>query len=193
MKKNKTVIAGISLVLALAVCGCTMSKKDAAQKPAQTEKVQLTSELESLPEESYLTLKNGVYTATGGALQMTVPKDFRISEEDATILVAGKDTKDFVSVQVAPKDTNFSSYDKDSFDTYYNRIFDNYQARKYTKTTIQGLPAACLEYTFSKDDSDITAYEYIMDGDCIYLICFTDVSGALKEEIPDILDSIKIR
>lgn len=192
--KNKKKMGLLLLMIAVfALEGCG-GQKDTDTANKTEEKTVATIQVVDLPEESYLTLKDGVYTATGGALQLSVPEGWVVSEEDPTLLLPGKEdeTKDFVSVQVADKEEDFSKYTKESFEQYYNSIFDNYKAVSFTETTVEGLPAYCLQYEFSKDDSDITGYEYLIDGNYTYMIGFTDVSGTLKEEMDNILDSVII-
>lgn len=190
MKKRSIAIV---MLLMIGLSGCA-SEKFEEQKAEPTATPTATIQVKELPEESYLTIEDQVYTATGGALQITVPEDWRVNQEDKTIVLAGKekDTKDFVSVQVWEKEPKFEEYTEKHFEEYYNSIFDNYQVVDFTKTTVQGLPAFCLQYTFSKDDTDITAYEYMIDGNATYSIVFTDVSGNLKDEIEGILDSVVI-
>lgn len=191
MKNKKKMGLLLLFVTIFALEGCK-GQKETAKKTE--DKPNATIQVMDLPEESYLTLEDGVYTATGGALQLSVPEGWIVSEEDPTLLLPGEgeEIKDFVSVQVADKEESFSKYTKESFEEYYNSIFDNYKAVNFTETTVQGLPAYCLEYEFSKDDSDITGYEYLIDGNYTYMIGFTDVSGELKQEMQNILESIVI-
>ena len=147
-----------------------------------------------LPEESYLTLKNGVYTATGGAVQITVSDDWKINEDDSSILECkAKDReKDFISVNVTAKDLAFADCSKKSFEAYYNKIFDNYKTVQYKRTTVQGLPAIYFCYSYSKDSTDVIAYQYLIDGSMTYMICFTDASGKLVEEKNAMLEKLHI-
>lgn len=192
MMKKKGFTLGLVLFLGLAISACNNSEEK------KTEKVKVTptpaiQEI-SLPEDTYATLKDGVYTATGGALQLKVPQEWSLSKEDATIIVAGdsEDTKDFISVQISEKDTEFKDYKKKDFEEYYNQIFDNFNLDTFEYTTVAGLDAIQLEYRLSKDDSDITEYQYMINGTYCYIINFADVSGELKDKIPEILESVVI-
>lgn len=190
---QKIMGTGVAILIAASLCACGGSdgktaKDTAANSPTKQEAIA------EIPEELHATLKDGVYTSTGGAIQITVPEEWTISEEDATVLVAGKkeDTKDCVTVQYTAKDEHFSEYTLEDFETYYNSILDNYKAVSLEKTKIADLDAVCLEYTFSTEAADVTGYEYFMDGNHTYMIGFIDVSGELKEQIADILDTVII-
>ena len=109
--KKKRILAGMIFALTITVNGCQSNQS--AKKTAETTASPIpTVAVVDLPEDSYTTLKDNVYTATGGALQVTVPEDWTISDEDATVLVAGKeeDTKDCLTVQISQKDSKFSEY-----------------------------------------------------------------------------------
>ncbi|MBQ3601471.1 MAG: hypothetical protein II992_09785 [Lachnospiraceae bacterium] len=188
-------IGGFTLFALLLVGGYGCSKEGANEK-GNDSKVAKSLEIvdKDLPEESYGTIANGVYTATGGALQITVPNDWTVSEEDATVLVAGneKDIKDCVSVQYAEKYENFKNYKQADFEEHYNSIFDNFTMDKFEYTKIADLDAIYMEYSFSKDDSDVKVYYYMIDGDYSYMISFNDISGELKDEISACMDSIEL-
>lgn len=185
--------AGAAILMAVTLCACGGSNEEKSKGTATSEpKKQI--ETVNIPEEKYATLENGVYTSTGGAVQITVPENWTISDEDAKVLVAGKEeeTKDCVTVQYTEKDAHFSEYKIEDFENYYNSIFDNYKAISLEETKIADLDAVCLEYTFSTDTADVTGYEYFIDGNYTYMIGFIDVSGELKEQIEDILATVTI-
>ena len=190
---QRMVGAGAAIFMVVSLCACGGSDGKTVEKTVTKIPEQQTSTTE-IPEEIPAMLKNGLYTSTGGAIQITVPKDWTISEEDATVLVAGKeeDTKDCVTVQYTEKDERFSEYTVEDFETYYNSILDNYKAVSLETTKIADLDAVCLEYTFSTETADVTGYEYFIDGNYTYMIGFIDVSGELKEQIEDILDTVTI-
>lgn len=184
---------GAAILMAVILCACGGSDGGKSRESA-TDAPEQQAETVEVSEESYATLEKGVYTSTGGALQITVPEDWTISGDDATVLVAGQeeDTKDCVTVQYTEKDAHFSKYTVEDFETYYNSILDNYKAVSLEKTKIADLDAVCLEYTFSTETADVTGYEYFIDGDHTYMIGFIDVSGELKEQIPGILDTVTV-
>lgn len=191
--KKKRILAGMIFALTITVNGCQSNQS--AKKTAETTASPLpTVAVVDLPEDSYTTLKDNVYTATGGALQVTVPEDWTISDEDATVLVAGKeeDTKDCLTVQISQKDNKFSEYTVEDFEKIYSKTLNNYEAESYEKTTVGGLEAGCLTYSFSTDTEDVQGYEYFIDGNYTYVLNFTDVSGNLKDKIPEILKQVKI-
>lgn len=190
---QRMVGAGAAILMTVSLCACGGSDVRTAEKNVTKTSEQQIATTE-IPEEIYATLKDGVYTSTGGAIQITVPKDWTISEDDATVLVAGKeeDTKDCVTVQYTAKDEHFAEYTVKDFENYYNSILDNYKAVSLEKTKIADLDAVCLEYTFSTETADVTGYEYFLDGNDTYMIGFIDVSGELKEQIEDILDTVTI-
>lgn len=191
--KKKRILAGMIFALTITVNGCQSNQS--AKKTAETTASPIpTVAVVDLPEDSYTTLKDNVYTATGGALQVTVPEDWTISDEDATVLVAGKeeDTKDCLTVQISQKDSKFSEYTVEDFEKIYSKTLNNYEAESYEKTTVGGLEAGCLAYSFSTDTEDVQGYEYFIDGNYTYVLNFTDVSGNLKDKIPEILKQVKI-
>ena len=150
--KKKRILAGMIFALTITVNGCQSNQS--ARKTAETTASPIpTITVVDLPEDSYTTLKDNVYTATGGALQVTVPEDWTISDEDATVLVAGKeeDTKDCLTVQISQKDSKFSEYTVEDFEKIYSKTLNNYEAESYEKTTVGGLEAGCLTYSFSTD------------------------------------------
>ena len=183
-------IVGLFALLLTSVYGCG----DAKEEEKQVESPVPTMEQRILPEDSFGTIENGVYTATAGALQMTVPENWTVSEADKTILVAGKeeDSKDCVSVQLSEPDQKFESYKKEDFEEYYNTIFDNFSITDFQRVQVAGLDAIYLEYKFSKDDADIRGYQYMINGTYTYMLGFTDVSGEMKKDIPAIIESIEI-
>ena len=191
--KKKRILAGMIFALTITVNGC-QSNQDAKKTAETTASPIPTVAVVDLPEDSYTTLKDNVYTATGGALQVTVPEDWTISDEDATVLVAGKeeDTKDCLTVQISQKDSKFSEYTVEDFEKIYSKTLNNYEAESYEKTTVGGLEAGCLAYSFSTDTEDVQGYEYFIDGNYTYVLNFTDVSGNLKDKIPEILKQVKI-
>lgn len=191
MKKQKIFILGIAMLCFAGVCGCNEDAEEVAEQtaaPVETVKERM------IPEESYGTIENGVYTATAGALQMQVPTDWSVSEEDHTILVAGKEeeSKDCVSVQLSEPDAKFDQYVKEDFEEHYNTVFDNFNMTDFKRIEVAGLDAIYMEYKFSKDDADIIGYQYMIDGTYTYMLGFTDVSGEMKEVIPSIVESIEI-
>lgn len=191
--KKKRILAGMIFALTITINGCQSNQS--AKKTAETTASPIpTVAVVDLPEDSYTTLKDNVYTATGGALQVTVPEDWTISDEDATVLVAGKeeDTKDCLTVQISQKDSKFSEYTVEDFEKIYSKTLNNYEAESYEKTTVGGLEAGCLTYSFSTDAEDVQGYEYFIDGNYTYVLNFTDVSGNLKDKIPEILKQVKI-
>lgn len=194
MKKRKVLLTSMILLVGIGVCGCNQK----AEKNTTKENVSdiATPEIKavSLPEASYGTIKDGVYTSTGGAMQITVPDSWNVSKENPTILVAGKEdeTKDCVSIQFSEKDDKFKSYQEEEFSMYYSQHLDNFNLVKFEYTKVAGLDALYLEYTFSQDDSDIDGYQYIIDGNYSYTIVFTDVSGKLKDEVQGTLESMVI-
>lgn len=192
-KIQKMVGTGAAILMTVVLCACGGSDGEKSKKTTTEAPKQQINTVE-LPEDSYTTLEKGVYTSTGGAIQLTVPEDWTISKDDATVLVAGKeeDTKDCVTVQYTEKDVRFSEYKVEDFDTYYNSILDNYKAVSLEKTKVADLDAVCLEYTFSTETADVTGYEYFIDGNYTYMIGFIDVSGELKEQIEDILANVTI-
>lgn len=147
-----------------------------------------------LPEESYGTINDNIYTATGGALQMSIPDTWRVSDEDATILIAGKeeDTKDCVTIHVAEKDNNFHSYHQEDFENVYNQMFDNLEFEEFKQIKFANLEAIYMKYSCSKDSTDLIEHQYMFNGDYTYLISFTDVSGKLEKEIQTCMDSVVI-
>lgn len=194
MKKRQVLITGIILLAGVSLSGCSQKAEKKTEKENITVTVAPTINVVSLPEDSYGTIKGGVYTSTGGAIQINVPDSWNVSKENATVLVAGKEeeTKDCVSIQFSEKDEKFKDYKKEDFATYYDQHLDNFNLVKFEYTTVAGLDALYLEYTFSQDDSDITGYQYIIDGNYSYTIVFTDVSGELKDDMQGILDSMVI-
>lgn len=189
--KRRYMIGIIGVVMLGIFSGCGKEESVKKQQAGKATAAATIKEL-SLPEESYGTIADGVYTATGGALQMTVPDDWSVSKENATVLIAGEEgkTKDCVSVQCGQKDENFSNYKKKDFEEYFSSIFDNCNVRKFSHTTVAGLPAIYIEYVCSKDDSDVVGYEYMVDGNYTYTISFTDVSGELKKEVDSVVESV---
>ena len=188
----------VMLALVIAISGCGGGKKAADSKKTD---VEATANIETenddkkvLADNTYATLQDGVYTATGGALQFKVSDDWSLSEEDATVLVYGdpKNSKDCLAVQYTDKDEEFANYSLEDFDKYYGSIFDNYQGVSYEKAKVAGLNAGCLEYTFSTDVADVTAYQYFIDGEDTYLLTFMDVSGKLKDQVATVLESVEI-
>ena len=194
MKKRKVLITSMILLGGISLCGCNQKSESNTKKENITATSATTIKEISLPVDSYGTIKDGVYTSTGGAIQITVPDNWNVSEENITVLVAGKEgeTKDCVSIQFSEKDEKFKDYKKEDFSTYYDQHLDNFNLLKFEHTTVAGLDALYLEYTFSQDDSDIEGYQYIIDGNYSYTIAFTDVSGKLKDEIQAVLDSMVI-
>lgn len=188
----------VMLALVIAISGCGGGKKEADSNKTDVEATADTGaengHKKVLAENTYATLQDGLYTATGGALQFTVGDDWSISEEDATVLVYGdpKKSKDCLSVQYTDKDEEFANYSLEDFEKYYGSIFDNYQGVSYEKSKVAGLDAGCLEYTFSTDVADVTAYQYFIDGEDTYLLTFMDVSGKLKDQVATILESVEI-
>ena len=194
MKKRQVLLTSMVLLAGISICGCSQKSETNTKKENITATATPGIKVISLPEDSYGTIKDGVYTSTGGAVQITVPDSWNVSEENATVLVAGKEeeTKDCVSIQFSGKDEKFKDYKKEDFSTYYDQHLDNFNLVKFEYTTVAGLDALYLEYTFSQDDSDIDGYQYIIDGNYSYTIAFTDVSGKLKDEMQGILDSMVI-
>lgn len=194
-KKNLTILL---VMLMIGMTGCGNSKKEPeVQNTAITateEPVNQMVDKKELPEESHGTINEGVYTATQGALQMKVPENWRVSKEDATILIAGKeeDTKDCVTIHVAEKDSGFGDYKQEDFEKAYNGLFDNLEFEEFQQTKVGNLDAIYMKYTCSKDSTDITEYQYMLDGEQSYLISFTDVSGELAKEIEACMESIVI-
>lgn len=194
MKKKQVLITSMLLLAGISLCGCNHKSESDTKKENITATSATTIKEISLPVDSYGTIKDGVYTSTGGAIQINVPDSWNVSKENATVLVAGKEeeTKDCVSIQFSEKDEKFKDYKKEDFATYYDQHLDNFNLVKFEYTTVAGLDALYLEYTFSQDDSDITGYQYIIDGNYSYTIVFTDVSGKLKDDMQKILDSMVI-
>lgn len=194
MKKKQVLITSMLLLASISICGCNHKSESNTKKENITTTSATTIKEISLPVDSYGTIKDGVYTSTGGAMQITVPDSWNVSEENTTVLVAGKEeeTKDCVSIQFSEKDEKFKKYQKEDFSIYYDQYLDNFNLVKFEYTTVKGLDALYLEYTFSRDDSDITGYQYIIDGNYSYTIAFTNVSGKLKDKIQGILDSMVI-
>lgn len=194
MKKRQVLITGVILLAGVSLSGCSQKAETKTEKENVIVTAAPTINVVSLPEDSYGTIKDGVYTSTGGAVRINVPDSWNVSKENATVLVAGKEeeTKDCVSIQFSEKDEKFKDYKKEDFATYYDQHLDNFNLVKFEYTTVAGLDALYLEYTFSQDDSDITGYQYIIDGNYSYTIVFTDVSGKLKDDMQEILDSMVI-
>lgn len=198
-KIRKINIAVLAVMFFIGIAGCGNSKgknkeetfnKNLANQ--ETEK-NIVKKME-LPEDSFGTITNGIYTATQGALQMVVPDTWNVSKEDAAILVAGKEeeTKDCVIIHVAEKDDKFKEYKQKDFEEAYNQMFDNLEFEEFKQTKIGNLEAIYMKYTCSKDSMDIVEYQYMLNGESTYLISFTDVSGELEKEIDKCMDSIVI-
>lgn len=194
-------IAWLVLILFIGMTGCendkeknTKTETPAATTSATGEPDKNIIEKKKLPENSYGTIKDGVYTATQGALQMSVPNTWGVSEEDATILVAGteEDTKDCVTIHVTEKDNQFNYYKQEDFEKAYEELFDNLEFEEFQHTKIGNLNAIYIKYVCSKDNTDIVQYQYMLDGESTYLIGFTDVSGELEKEIQTCMDSLVI-
>ncbi|MBQ5561709.1 MAG: hypothetical protein IIT46_18305 [Lachnospiraceae bacterium] len=192
MNKSVKRVTGVITLCTVLLTGC--NSKNETIKTTVAPSPTATIEVVELGEDTYTTLKDGVYTSTGGAVQVTVPKNWTVSKDSPMVLVAGKEeeTKDCLSVTYSAKDSKFSVYKQEDFEEYYNQNFDNYKAVSFEKTTVAGLEAWCLTYTFSTDRDDVTGYEYFIDGNYSYVLSFIDVSGKLKDQIPEIIDSVKI-
>lgn len=199
-KTRKINIAVFAVMFFIGITGCGNSK--GGNKEAETFNKNLSNqeteknivEKKTLSKESYGTIKNGIYTATQGALQMAVPDTWNVSKEDAAILVAGKEeeTKDCVIIHVAEKDDKFKKYKQKDFEEAYNQMFDNIEFEEFKHTKVGNLDAIYMKYTCSKDNMDIVEYQYMLNGENTYLISFTDVSGELEKEIEKCMDSIVI-
>ena len=192
---RKLQMAGIFLMTGFLLCACggkTESPNNTTAPVTETPKA--TVEVVELPESSYTTLKDGVYTSIDGVLQVTVPEHWSVSKEDAKVLLAGteEDTKDCLTVLYSDKEEGFADYEVSDFEKHYSQSLDNYVATSYTRTTVAGQEAGCLEYTFSTETADVTGYEYFIDGNYTYILSFIDVTGELKDQIPDILESVKL-
>ncbi|MCI8408834.1 MAG: hypothetical protein HFJ09_06130 [Lachnospiraceae bacterium] len=200
---NKTARMNIVIFVAIFIigmAGCGNNKRENKDLETFNNTNSLKKETEKnivekkdLPQDSYGTIKNGIYTATQGALQMTVPDTWNVSKEDATILVAGKeDSKDCVIIHVTEKDQKFKNYKQKDFEEAYNKLFDNLEFEEFKQTKVGNLEAIYMKYTCSKDSMDIVEYQYMLNGENTYLISFTDVSGELEKEIEKCMDSIVI-
>lgn len=192
-KKINIMVLTVILFVGLTACG--KEETDTSDTITSTKEPEKNIiEKKKLSEESYGTIKDGIYTATGGAMQMSVPDTWEVSEEDATILVAGKeeDTKDCVIIHIAEKDNEFKNYKQEDFEEAYNILFDNLEFEEFKQTKFANLEAIYMKYSCSKDNTDITEYQYMLNGDSTYLISFTDVSGELEKEIKTCMDSIVI-
>lgn len=199
-KIRKINIAVLAVMFFIGMTGCGNSKGE-NKKEENFKEITVNQESEKnivkkmeLPENSFGTITNGIYTATQGALQMAVPDTWNVSKEDAAILVAGKEeeTKDCVIIHVAEKDDKFKEYKQKDFEEAYNQMFDNLEFEEFKQTKIGNLEAIYMKYTCSKDSMDIVEYQYMLNGENTYLISFTDVSGKLGKEIDKCMDSIVI-
>lgn len=197
---KKINIAVFAVIFLIGMNGCGNDKTENKEMDS-SDAITSTKEPKSniidkkeLPEESYGTIKDGVYTATGGALQMSVPETWQVSEKNTTILVAGneEDTKDCVTIHVAEKDDGFKKYKQEDFEEAYNKLFDNLEFEEFEQTQIGNLDAIYMKYSCSKDSTDLTEHQYMLNGDSTYLISFTDVSGELEKEIENCMDSVVI-
>ena len=126
MKKRQVLLTSMVLLAGISICGCSQKSETNTKKENITATATPGIKVISLPEDSYGTIKDGVYTSTGGAVQITVPDSWNVSEENATVLVAGKEeeTKDCVSIQFSGKDEKFKDYKKEDFSTYYDQHLD---------------------------------------------------------------------
>lgn len=179
-----------------AVTASTVTTSAITENAVKVTEAASTATTKAVDEKMYNTITDGVYTSENGEIQMQVPKEWKIIENDENTLIIpdkGDAIADNLHVQIAEKDENFSSYTKETFQKSFEKKFGEISFEQFEKTAIKGVPAIKIVYKITQDNVETTEYQYMLDGNQTIIITYTNVNDLLsEEELETYIDSIQI-
>lgn len=147
-------------------------------------------------KEEQGTIKENKYITTDGNLVMDVPENWILQEVSGTTVITSPDyptTTDNITVLVSDDTSGFGDLTKESFESYYASIFSDFKMDSFEEIEVDGEKAISLSYTMSTNGVAMTQYQYLIKGDSLSTITFTDVSGEFKDSVKTCVDSIDLR
>ncbi len=131
----------------------------------------------------------------GDGYTMKIPNGWKQQDNaDVTMLVPEDypTVADNITVVKTDKDVLFSTYTKDSFESSYKTIFENFKIDTFEKITVNGCSTIRMSYNVTMSGLTMKQEQYILDGpNCCMAVTFTAISNDLSAIAKECVQSIQ--
>lgn len=147
----------------------------------------------SKPSSSDITTEKNVFQGDGFTMKM--PDGWKTMNQSGVTMLVPSDypnTADNISVVKTDKDSNFSAYTKEVFESTYKSWFEELNITTFEKTTVNSCAAYHIVYNVTVSNISMKQEQYLIDGtNCCLTLTFTSVQNDISALAKECVQSVK--
>ncbi len=147
----------------------------------------------SKPSSSDITTAKNVFQGDGFTMKM--PDGWKTMNQSGVAMLVPSDypnTADNISVVKTDKDSNFSAYTKEVFESTYKSLFEDLNITTFEKTTVNSCAAYHIVYNVTVSNISMKQEQYLIDGtNCCLTLTFTSVQNDISSLAKECVQSVK--
>ena len=126
---------------------------------------------------------------------MKMPDGWKTMNQSGVTMLVPNDypnTADNISIVKTDKDSNFSAYTKEVFESTYKSLFEDLNITTFEKTTVNSCAAYHIVYNVTVSNISMKQEQYLIDGtNCCLTLTFTSVQNDISALAKECVQSVK--
>ena len=131
----------------------------------------------------------------GDGFTMKMPDGWKTMNQSGVTMLVPNDypnTADNISIVKTDKDSNFSAYTKEVFESTYKSLFEDLNITTFEKTTVNSCAAYHIVYNVTVSNISMKQEQYLIDGtNCCLTLTFTSVQNDISALAKECVQSVK--
>lgn len=199
MKKIAILLLAGLMVLTIASCGNsdkkirTSSLEEINSEVTESVFVSESQSSSSKSSSSDVTTAKNVFQGDGFTMKM--PDGWKTMNQSGVTMLVPNDypnTADNISIVKTDKDSNFSAYTKEVFESTYKSLFEDLNITTFEKTTVNSCAAYHIVYNVTVSNISMKQEQYLIDGtNCCLTLTFTSVQNDISALAKECVQSVK--